>query len=185
MWYNTGMDALRAWLVLIYKIPTEPARKRTYIWRKLKKLGAIYLQQAAALLPDTTELRAEVEDLAERIREYEGEVTVLQSRSTSPGWEQDVIGRFNRQRDEEYAEVAEVALRLIAELDRESRKGKFIFAELEENEEGLESLRRWLDQVTARDFFSAPGRQAAEETLGQASTQLQAFARQVHEQEER
>jgi hypothetical protein len=179
------VDAPRAWLVLIYKIPTEPARKRTYIWRKLKKLGAIYLQQAAALLPDTRELRAEMENLAERIREYEGDVTVLQSRSTSPGWEQEVIGRFNGQRDEEYAEVAEVALRLIAELDRESQKGKITFAELEENEEGLESLRRWLDQVTARDFFRAPGRPPTEEALGQASTRLQAFGRQVHEQEDR
>jgi len=179
------MDTPLAWLLLIYKVPTEPARKRTYVWRKLKKLGAIYLQQAAALLPDKAELRAELENLAERIREYEGEVTLLQTRSTSPDWEQEVIERFNRQRDEEYAELTEGAQRLIDELDRESRRSKFTFAELEENEEGLETLRRWLEQVTARDFFGAPRRQAMEEALAQATARLKEFARQVNEQEER
>src|SRR5713226_6483090 len=178
------MDTPLAWLLLIYKVPTEPARKRTYVWRKLKKLGAIYLQQAAALLPDKAELRAELENLAERIREYGGEVTLLQTRSTTPDWEQEVIERFNRQRDEEYAELTEGAQRLIDELDRESRRSKFTFAELEENEEGLESLRRWLEQVSARDFFGAPGRQAMEEGLAQATARLQEFARQVNEQEE-
>ncbi len=179
------MDTRLAWLLLIYKVPTDPARKRTYVWRKLKKLGAIYLQQAAALLPDKPELRAEVENLAERIREYEGEVTLLQARSTSPGWEQEVIGRFNEQRDEEYVELIEGAQRLNSELDRESQKGKFTFAELEENEEGLESLRRRLEQVTARDFFGALERHAAEEALAQATARLQDFARQVDEHEER
>src|SRR5258708_21510813 len=158
----------RAWLLLIYKIPTEPARKRTYVWRKLKKLGALYLQQAAALLPDKPSLRAEMDSLAARIREYEGEVTLLDTRSVSAGWEQEVIGRFNQQRDEEYAELAEGAERLVHELDRESRQKKYTFAELEENEEGLASLERWQKLVAARDFFGAPGRQAAHKTLHQA-----------------
>src|SRR6266851_907424 len=177
------MDAPLAWLLLIYKIPTEPARKRTYVWRKLKKLGAIYLQQAAALLPDQPGLRAEMDRLAERIREYEGEVTLLETRSVSAGWEQAVIGRFNRQRDEEYAELAEGAQRLIHELERESRQKKFTFAELEENEEGLESLGRWLKMVAARDFFGAPGRRAVDEALAQAGACLQQFAVRVHAQE--
>ena len=137
------------------------------------------------MLPDKTELRAEMESLAERIREYEGEVTLLQTRSTSPDWEQDVIERFNRQRDEEYDELTEGAVRLVIELDRESRASKFTFAELEENEEGLESLRRWLAQVSARDFFGAQGRPAAEKALAQTTARLQEFARQVNEREER
>ncbi len=179
------MTDLLQWRLLIYRVPTEPARARTYIWRKLKKLGAVYLQQAAALLPDRPELAGELEHLAERIRQAEGEVTLLQTRSASPDWEAEVIQRFNRQRDEEYAELAEQAQRLIDELERESRRGKFSFAELEENEHGLESLRRWLRQVVARDFFGAAGRADMEAAVGRAAARLREFSRQVYERNER
>src|SRR5207249_4841485 len=47
-----------AWLLLIYRVPQEPPGRRTYVWRQLKQLGAVYLQQAAAILPDQPELRA-------------------------------------------------------------------------------------------------------------------------------
>ena len=173
------------WLLLIYKVPTEPARKRTYVWRKLKKLGAIYLQQAAALLPNRPEIAQAMDDLARRIVEFEGEVTLLKTQSMSSDWEQGVIQRFNQQRDEEYGEVADVAGRIIDELNRETERGRFNFAELEENEEALESVNRWMAQVTARDFFGAAGRQATEDLLRQASGRLQAFAQKVYEQEER
>ena len=29
------------WLLLTYKVPAEPARKRVSIWRKLKGMGAV------------------------------------------------------------------------------------------------------------------------------------------------
>ncbi len=179
------MTDLLEWWLLIYKIPTEPARKRTYVWRKLKKLGALYLQQAAALLPDRPELSAEVESLAQRIQEFAGEVTLLRARSASPEWEEKVIRRFNQQRDEEYAELAEVAQRLIDEIDRESQRGKFSFAELEENEEGLTGLRNWLEQVRARDFFGAAGRTDMQSVLERAAGRLQEFSNQVYERNER
>lgn len=43
-------DGLR-WLVLVYKIPAEPTRLRAGVWRKIKNLGAVYLQNAVAALP--------------------------------------------------------------------------------------------------------------------------------------
>lgn len=36
------------WLLLIYRIPSEPTRLRAGVWRKLKGLGAIYVQSSAA-----------------------------------------------------------------------------------------------------------------------------------------
>ncbi len=179
------MSRPRDWLLMIYKVPTEPARKRTYVWRKLKKLGAIYLQQAAALLPDRPDIAAEMDDLAQKIVEFGGEVTLLKTRSESKEWQQDVVQRFNRQRDEEYAEVAEGAQRIMDELDREGKRGKFSFAELEENEEALDSLKRWLAQVIARDFFGAAGRPATEELIEQATARLKSFTERVEDQAQR
>jgi hypothetical protein len=44
------------------------------------------------------------------------------------------------------------------EIKRERPKGKFTFAELEDEESNLERLRRYLAQVEARDVFGAEGR---------------------------
>jgi dsRNA-specific ribonuclease len=38
------------WLLLVYKVPAEPARARAMIWRRLKALGAVYLQDGLAKL---------------------------------------------------------------------------------------------------------------------------------------
>jgi len=35
------------WIVLTYRVPREPSANRVYVWRKLKQLGAIALQDAA------------------------------------------------------------------------------------------------------------------------------------------
>ena len=35
------------WLLLTYRIPREPTAGRVFVWRKLKQLGAIALQDAA------------------------------------------------------------------------------------------------------------------------------------------
>ncbi|GAY10922.1 Chromate resistance protein ChrB [Pseudonocardia sp. N23] len=40
------------WLVLIYRVPSEPTRLRATVWRRLKGLGAIYVQNSVAALPE-------------------------------------------------------------------------------------------------------------------------------------
>jgi hypothetical protein len=42
-------------LLLTYKIPPEPSKKRVAIWRRLKGMGAVYLQSGVCLLPKTDE----------------------------------------------------------------------------------------------------------------------------------
>jgi len=44
-------DGDAGWLVLIYRVPPEPTRLRSTVWRRIKSLGAIYLQNSAAALP--------------------------------------------------------------------------------------------------------------------------------------
>src|SRR6266853_2064791 len=41
------------WLLLTYKVPPEPAAKRIALWRRLKGMGAVYLQNGVCLLPKT------------------------------------------------------------------------------------------------------------------------------------
>src|SRR5262249_30714465 len=46
---KTGQGA--GWLLLIYRVPPEPTRLRAAVWRRIKSLGAIYLQNSVAALP--------------------------------------------------------------------------------------------------------------------------------------
>ena len=172
----------RRWLLFIYRVPQEPPGRRTYVWRQLKQLGAAYLQQAAAILPNRPELRAALTALEARIAEYEGEASLLETTSPSAAWEQETIARFNQARDAEYAELYENVERLEDEIARESRRQKFTFAELEDLEADWEKLGRWRDRIAARDFFAAPGRVAMDAVLDRARTALDIFTTQVYEQ---
>lgn len=170
------------WLLLIYRVPQTPPGRRTYIWRQLKGLGAIYLQQAAAILPERPEVRSALETLVARVREQEGEVSLLATTSPDAAWERETIGRFNRARDEEYAELIENVERFEDEIARESRKGKFTFAELEDLEADWEKLLRWRERIEARDFFGAPGA-AAGVALARGRAALDTFAAAVYRHE--
>lgn len=155
---ETWEPTVRRWLLFIYRIPSEPPGPRTYVWRQLKGLGATYLQQAAALLPDRPDLREALNVLATRVIASGGEASLLDTTSPDPAWEAEAIARFNQARDAEYAELFENVERLEDEIARESRRGKFSFAKLEDLEADWEKLTRWRERIVARDFFGAGGR---------------------------
>lgn len=177
-------QASQHWILLIYRVPQDPPGRRTYVWRQLKHLGAIYLQQAAAILPDTPAIRAAAEGLANWIRDVGGDVSLLSTVSPCPGWEQGIVERFNAARNEEYAEVVENIERFEDEIQRETRKEKFTFAELEDLEADWAKLQSWIERIHTRDFFHAPDRLAAAAALDQARTRLETFTTSVYAHED-
>jgi hypothetical protein len=170
----------RAWLLLVYRINSGSSSRRTYVWRQLRQLGAIYLQQAVAIMPDRPDLRAGLGQLGQRIRSGGGEVSLLETSSPDAAWEEDLVERFNVARNAEYDEVIESVERFEDEIRRETRKKRFRFAELEESEADWEKLRRWFARLLARDFFGASGRSAAEEALARGRELLDGFTREVY-----
>jgi hypothetical protein len=175
---------MHAWLLLIYRLPSDPSSARSTIWREARRLGALSLQHAVCLLPRSEVNTKAFTRLAQRVQEYGGEAMILETRSPDTSWEERTIGRFNAARDEEYEEVVDEAERFREEIDRERRKGKFTFAELEDEESNLERLRKYLAQVRARDTFGADGRAKAETEVERCADVLQAFAHEIYELEE-
>jgi len=162
----------RAWLLLIYRVPKDTASARTAIWREARRLGALSLQHAIFLLPLSERNRADYARLCRRIEEYGGEATLLETASPSDEWHERTVTRFNAARDEEYEEVVDEAERVREEIERERRKGKFTFAELEDVESQLE-----------RDVFGAAGHDLAVAATDQSGRECEAFARQVYSHE--
>src|SRR5437763_1155981 len=48
------------WILLIYRVPSEPSSSRVSVWRDLKRTGALYLQQCVCIVPRRDDLRAQV-----------------------------------------------------------------------------------------------------------------------------
>src|SRR6266516_4776561 len=72
----------RLWVLLVYKVPREPTSSRAYVWRKLKKLGALLLHDAVWVLPATAWTRVQLQWLAVEITELEGEALLWETRMT-------------------------------------------------------------------------------------------------------
>src|SRR5215211_1828451 len=64
------------WVLLVYRIPREPSRHRVAVWRKLRDLGALYLKDGVAALPEDAVTREQLEWLQLRVREAGGEATL-------------------------------------------------------------------------------------------------------------
>ncbi len=171
------------WLLLIYRIRAESSGRRTYVWRQLRQLGAVYLQQAAAIVPDRPELRVELNRLGQRIRSAGGEASLLETTSPSRDWEEELVARFNAARDAEYEEILDSVESFEDEIRRESRKKRFRFAELEEGEADWEKLQRWFGRLIERDFFGASGRAGAEQALARGRLLLVEFTQEVYRRE--
>ena len=174
----------RRWLLLIYRLPSDPSSARSAVWRETKRLGALSLQHGVCLLPDGEATREAYTRLQERIAGYGGDAMVLETVSPDEAWEVRIVAQFNAARDEEYDEVVDETERFREEIEREKRKGKFTFAELEDEESNLERLRKYLAQVQARDAFGAPGQARAVAAVEQCAVVLQDFAREIYEHQD-
>ena len=72
-----------------------------------------------------------------------------------------------------------------AELRGEFEKEKFTLAELDEEEQNLERLRRWYRDLRAKDLYGAPSAADAERRLKACAELLEDFAERVYEARQR
>lgn len=163
------------WSLAVYQAPTEPSTARVSAWRGLHRLGGLYLGPSVCLLPARLADSTELEAIAARVRAAGGTFDVLEVESFAPDAEALVQGRYNEARAAEYGEVVERAHALVAELERETARNKFTFAEVEENEADLAKLRQWLRRVAARDLFDCGARGGADAAVRNAEARLAAF----------
>lgn len=171
----------RSWLLLTYKVPPEPAKRRIALWRKLKALGAVYLQGGVCLLPKIDEHVRRLKVLENEIAAMEGEAVLLETIGLDRAQEDKVIARFSAERNEAYAELISRCNDFEAEIARERGIDKFTYAEVEENEEDLTKLRAWLDKIMRLDFYKASLRADAEQRVERCATLLDDYAREVFE----
>jgi hypothetical protein len=169
------------WLLLIYRVPSEPSRLRAAVWRRIKSLGAIYLQSSVAALPASVTAERALRKLRSEILDMSGSAVLL-SCAVLAG-EQEVREAFQSARNDEYEEIVDKCHDFLAGLRKEYADNHFSYAELEENEVDLVKLRSWLERVRQRDVFGAAGLEPTLSALAECEEKLEEFAARVYAEE--
>lgn len=140
------------WLILQYKIPANPSAPRVYIWRKLKRVGALLILDTVWVLPDTPRTLEQFQWLAAEIVELGGEALLWQGHPALNGPGDDLRQQFLAQADEAYTDILK---------------------QLQLHDANLELLSRQYQQVKSRDYFSSDlGAQVREQLLAHRGENL-------------
>jgi hypothetical protein len=131
------------WVLLVYRLPREPSRHRVAVWRKLRDLGALYLQDGVAALPEDAVTREQLEWLQLRVREAGGEATLWEAKPGTMADEGELVEAFRSSREEAYRTI-------IAEAERLRRKVQMGGGALSEQ---LGKLEREFRAERRRDYF--------------------------------
>ncbi|MEU8106303.1 Chromate resistance protein ChrB [Nonomuraea muscovyensis] len=170
------------WLVLVIKLPAEPSRHRVAVWRELRKAGAISLGQGIWAVPDVPAFADGVARAVELTDSAGGQAMTL----TAAGRATEDAARFQRlftdARSADWAEFLADCAKFEAEIAKETRIAKFTLAELEEEEQSLERLRRRHRDLSARDVFTAPEAAQAAERLKDCERRCADYAERVFEE---
>ena len=170
-----------SWLLLTYKVPPEPAAKRIALWRKLKGMGAVYLQNGVCLLPKTDDHIRRLKMIENDILEMAGESVILETVALDRAQEDKVVQRFRADRDDQYREFLGRCADFETEIAKEVAINKFTYAEFDEEDADLRKLQGWLEKIRKLDFYAAPLAEEAAERLRACEALLDSYAKRVFE----
>jgi hypothetical protein len=167
-------------MVLVYRVPAKPTAGRVAVWRQLKKVGAIYLQQSVCTFPDIPAVRHDLAPILARIDDAAGEYHLLPLRKLDQGEEAKLVKQFVDQTATHYEEIIEnCEVNFTKEIEFETFRKNFTYEEAEEIRLEFEKIRAWFDRVKERDWFSAPNRKQAHEWLVRCEKLLEEFEGKV------
>ena len=142
-----------AWLLLLFSLPTNRNTERVAVWRRLKKMGAVQIKTSTYLLPDESAQYEQFQWLAQQIRDYGGDSTLVRAQEIEGLTKEKVIAMFNDARAKDYAELRKSLQGFIG------RRKKM---DVERATAELERLTRQFREIREVDFFdSARGHDVA------------------------
>jgi hypothetical protein len=172
------------WLVFLAQLPASPSSSRVALWRRLRAAGAAGVLNGAWVLPHTPDHLRFFQQSLEMVNGHGGSGFVLPVSGSQSEMDAAIVGRFRTDRGREYDEFTEGCEAFLTEINKESRAGKFTFAELEEREQDLEKLARWLAKIRKRDFFPDDRCLTAVGLMDRCRMALEVFSASVYEGED-
>jgi hypothetical protein len=172
------------WRIVTYRLSGEQSRHRVAVWRELRRVGAVALQAATWAVPTGDRFDEGVAKAVALVERGDGQALVLE---VSPAEASVAVLEqvYTDEREAEWVEFNSECAKADAELRHEFAIEKFTLAELDEEEQNLERLRRWYRELRAKDLFGAPSAPEAERRLKDCAELLEEFAERVYEARQR
>lgn len=168
------------WLVLVVRLTGEASRTRVGVWRELRRIGAAPVASGVWTVPDTPFFSEAVPRVVELASRGTGSVLVLPTPGSEDAGVEGLLSAFKELRVDEWKEFMGDCGAFEVEIAKETRNGKFTLAELEEEEQSLDRLRRWYRDLKSRDVLELPEAQAAEERLRECTAVFDEYAEKVY-----
>jgi len=167
------------WIFFSHRLPPKPSKLRVYVWRQLKKIGAVNYQ-SVWVIPHTNNLISELERLALHIEAHGGGSVLIEGKPINKAEEERIRNAFLEASTEEYQEIANKCDDFLKEIAFEIARKNFIFAEVEENEEDLDKLKGWFNKVERRHQVKSPLQKLTAEKLKLCEKALEEFSSRVY-----
>jgi hypothetical protein len=167
------------WMVLLFRVPAEPSRHRVAVWRELRRTGAVSIGQSAWLAPAAPAFTDGIARAVRLVQAAGGEAVVLDAAGRQPADAERLAAVYTAAREAEWVEFLSECGKYLAELDSEIATAKLTLAELDEEEQSLERLRRWHRALRLRDVLGAPSAAGADRRLKECEAKLEDYTQRV------
>jgi hypothetical protein len=147
------------WVLLAYHLPREPSTPRIALWRKLRRLGAVQLQDGLVALPLDARTREQLEWLAEEVTDAGGQAAIWLAEPATAAQERTLAQRMAAAVATDYRAVAEAAASARAQPPGPRRRT-------------VGRLRRELRRIGLRDHFPPPDRDQARAAVAELAATL-------------
>lgn len=167
-------------VILVYRVPAKPTASRVYVWRMLRKMGAVYLQQSVCIFPQNARVNRELRPVLAKIEESGGEFHLLPLRGLDAAEQRKLVAQFVEQSTRHYQEIVEnCEVDFTKEIEFENFRQNYTYEEAEEIRSEYEKIVAWYERVKERDWFGAPNRSDAEDWLARCARMLEDFEARV------
>ena len=141
------MITANTWLLLLFSLPTNRNTERVAVWRRLRKMGAVQIKTSTYLLPDAPAQYEQFQWLAQQIRDYGGDSTLVRAQEIEGLSKEKAMAMFNDVLAKDYGELRKALQSFIA------RRKKM---ETGDSISELERFTRQFREIRTVDFFDSP-----------------------------
>ena len=177
-----AIDMDYQWLLFCPQLPANPSSPRVMVWRRMHSIGSLGLDNGLWVLPDSPQAEKFMKEMQVYVESQGGSSKIFIANALDDITQKSILEGFHKERSEEYGELQEQCNDFLIELEKETKRRNFSYAEYEENEQDLNKLENWFSQIQKREFNMAEMSAESAPKLGKCRQALQNFAIAVFDQ---